>query len=95
MVKIEDAIKDLKENIEFIQNDKTITTQGEIIILLESKKLNEEKLNTDKKKLAEFIIRNCHSCPIPVNVTCKKGFQLERCVECLLKHIDTLCLTKE
>lgn len=94
MVKLETAIKDLRNHIKFEDNGKSCTTKGEVIILLNRQKYMMEELESDKRKLAEFIIKNWHSCPIPVDVNCKCGFQQEGCVECLLCNIDALNLPK-
>ena len=94
MVSIQQAIDDLRNHIEFVDDGEACTTEGEVIILLERQKSALNVLESDKKKLAEFIIRNWHSCPIPIDVTCKPGFQGEGCVECLLRHLDSLNLPK-
>lgn len=95
MVSIEHAIEDLKHHIEFQDDGHACTTEGEVIILLERQKSALKGLENDKRKLAEFIIKNWHHCPIPVEVICKCGFQNDGCVECLLRHIDLLNLSKE
>ena len=95
MVRIEQAIEDLKEHIEFQDDGHSCTTEGEVIILLERQKSVFDALESDKRKLAEFIIKNWHHCPIPIEVVCECGFKEKGCVECLLCHIDTLNLPKE
>lgn len=58
----------------------------------------DRKVQAEKKKsreLAEYIIKNVHSCPIPVDVNCKPGFQNKGCVACLMKHTDLLGREKE
>ena len=47
------------------------------------------------KKLAEFIIRNFHHCPIPVELVCEFGFGREGCIDCLLSHVDLLKLPRK
>lgn len=94
MVTIEQATEDLKNHIKFQDDGESCTTEGEVIILLERQKSALNALNSDKKKLAEFIINNWHSCPIPIDVTCKCGFQQEGCIECLLRHLDYLNMPK-
>lgn len=94
MVNIQQAIEDLRDHIKFVDDGKACTTEGEVIILLERQKSALNALESDKRKLAEFIIQNWHSCPIPVDVTCKHGFQNEGCIECLLRHLDSLALPK-
>lgn len=94
MITTEQAITDLKNHITFEDDGDACTTQGEVIILLESAKLEKSRLESDKQKLAEFIINNWHSCPIPGYINCKSGFQSDLCVECLLKHLDLLNLKK-
>lgn len=94
MVTIERAIDDLRNHIEFKDDGESCTTEGEVIILLDRQKSMMEELESDKRKLAEFIIKNWHACPIPVDVNCKCGFQQKGCVECLLRNIDTLGLPK-
>lgn len=95
MVSIEDAINDLTHHITFEDDGEACTTESEVIIILESQKLTEDKLESDKRTLAEFIIKNWHSCPIPVEVKCKCGFQQNGCIECLLRNLDFLNLPKE
>lgn len=94
MVTIETAIDDLRNHIKFRDDGEACTTNGEVIILLDRQKSMMEGLESDKRKLAEFIIENWHACPIPVNVNCKCGFQQKGCVECLLRNIGTLRLPK-
>lgn len=94
MVTLETAIDDLRNHIAFKDDGKSCTTKGEVIILLDRQKSMMDELESDKRKLAEFIITNWHACPIPVDVNCKCGFQQNGCVECLLRNIDTLHLPK-
>ena len=54
-----------------------------------------KKAKAGEKALAEYIISNVHSCPIPVEIVCKPGFQQKGCVQCLIKHLDVLNKQKE
>lgn len=58
----------------------------------------DRKVRAERKKskeLAEYIIKNVHSCPIPVELKCNPGFQNKGCVACLIKHTDLLKREKE
>lgn len=94
MITIDQAINDLENHIHFEDDGEASTTKGKIIIILKSIELEHVRLKSEKQKLAEFIINNWHSCPIPVPVNCKCGFQGKGCVECLLRHSDLLPLPK-
>ena len=94
MVTINQAIDDLKNHIHFEDDGEACTTEGEVIIILESIELERARLESEKRKLAEFIIKNWHACPIPVPINCKCGFQGEGCVECLLQYSNLLPLPK-
>ena len=48
MITIEQAITDLKNHITFEDDGNACTTQGEVIILLESAKLEKSRLESDK-----------------------------------------------
>lgn len=54
-----------------------------------------KKAKAGEKALAEYIISNAHSCPIPVEMVCKPGFQQIGCVQCLIKHLDVLNKPRE
>lgn len=94
MVTIDQAIDDLKNHIHFENDGEACTTKSEVIIILESIKLERARLESEKRKLAEFIVKNWHSCPIPVPINCKCGFQGNSCIECLLQHSNLLPLSK-
>lgn len=63
--------------------------------LKQCRELRKDGFDEKHLVLAQYIIRNVHSCPIPVELVCECGFQKEGCVECLLKHLDVLLLPKE
>lgn len=46
-------------------------------------------------QLADFILRNFHFCPIPVEVKCECGFREEGCKECLIKNAHLLHKQRE
>lgn len=94
MVTIDQAIDDLKNHIHFKDDGEACTTEGEVIIILESIELEHARLESEKRKLAEFIVKNWHACPIPVPINCKCGFQSDGCVECLLQYSNLLPLPK-
>lgn len=48
-----------------------------------------------ENELAEYIIKNVHFCPIPVEVKCKYGFGENGCKKCLLKHTNLLSKQRE
>lgn len=48
-----------------------------------------------KEQLAEYIIKNAHFCPIPIELKCVPGFKQPGCKECLMKHSHLLQLPKE
>lgn len=48
-----------------------------------------------ESELAEYIIKECHFCPIPVEVKCQYGFRENGCKKCLLKHTDLLDKPRE
>lgn len=56
---------------------------------------NEEQLQKEKENMALFIIQNWHHCPIPIEMECTQGFKQPGCVECLLRHVDSLNFAKE
>lgn len=94
MVTINQAIDDLKNHIHFEDDGEACTTEGEVIIILKSIESERARLESEKRKLAEFIIKNWHSCPIPIPIDCKYGFQGNNCIECLLQHSNLLPLPK-
>ena len=93
MVTIEQAIYDMRNHIKFKDDGESCTTEGEVIILLDRQNSMVTKLESDKRKLADFIINNWHSCPISAHVNCKHQFQQEGCAECLLHNINALNLS--
>lgn len=84
------TIKELVEDAEAIA-DMIKELHGELDNVPKPQKLDEDR----DRKLAEFIIRNFHHCPIPVEIVCKFGFGREGCVDCLLSHVDLLKLPRE
>ena len=48
-----------------------------------------------ENELAEYILKEGHFCPIPVEVKCQYGFRENGCKKCLLKHTDLLDKPKE
>lgn len=56
---------------------------------------NPRKDLGDLTELAEYIIKECHFCPIPVEVKCQYGFRENGCKKCLLKHTDLLDKPRE
>lgn len=68
---------------------------GHVDCRLESADRKVQAERKKSKELAEYIIKNVHSCPIPVEVDCKPGFQNKGCVACLIKHTDLLKREKE
>ena len=56
------------------------------------------KIAAGKKReneLAEYIIKESHFCPIPVEMQCKYGFREDGCKKCLLKHTALLSKPRE
>lgn len=43
----------------------------------------------------EYILKECHFCPIPVEVKCRYGFRENGCKKCLLKHTNLLDKPRE
>ena len=48
-----------------------------------------------ENELAEYILKECHFCPIPVEVKCQYGFRENGCKKCLLKHTESLDKPRE
>lgn len=45
---------------------------------------------TTEQQLADFILKNVHFCPIPVEMKCQYGFREEGCRECLIENANLL-----
>ncbi|MBD5464124.1 MAG: hypothetical protein HDR24_13910 [Lachnospiraceae bacterium] len=45
--------------------------------------------------LADFILKNSHFCPIPIEMKCEFGFKKSGCKECLIKHAHLLNKPRE
>lgn len=54
-----------------------------------------EKSSTLPGQLADYILKNTHFCPIPVEVKCECGFKEEGCKECLINHAHLLDRPRE
>lgn len=77
-------------------DNSTLLSDKQVLSEKRFDELNLQKLDEDKdRKLAEYIIRNFHHCPIPVELICEFGFRREGCVDCLLAHVDLLKLPRE
>lgn len=63
---------------------------GHVDCRMESVENKIKKEKEKSRKLAEYIIKNIHSCPIKVELKCNPGFQNKGCVRCLMKHTDLL-----
>lgn len=48
-----------------------------------------------ENELAEYILKECHFCPIPVEVKCQYGFRESGCKKYLLKHTELLDKPRE
>lgn len=56
---------------------------------------NMEEEQETIRQLADFILDNWHSCPIPIALKCKCGFNGEGCRECLIKNTHLLSKYKK
>lgn len=72
---------------------------GDLTELAESIKKNGIMQNLTvipkEGELAEYILKECHFCPIPVEVKCPYGFRENGCKKCLLKHTELLDKPRE
>lgn len=91
--KLYDCLQSTFEEIETVKHHLSCIYEGiaNDLDIMDS----NSKVKNSEYKLAEFIIKNWHHCPIPIEVVCKCGFRGEGCIECLLRHADSLNLPKE
>lgn len=84
--------KEYRINEEFCKETMRIMADfiGHVDNRLDTANNRLQKARAGEKVLAEYIISNVRSCPIPVEVVCKPGFRQKGCVQCLIKHLDIL-----